>query len=170
MAATDRTLRLLALLLFLAAGATILTALGFEHIGGYQPCALCLRERLPYYIALPITLVTVLAVWRGAPRGLLAALFGVLAIIWAVSFGLGVHHAGVEYHWWKGPDTCVQTGGPGDAASMFNSLQSGVSGPSCDEALWHLFGLSFAGWNAVASLFLVALTIYALYRTLAKRR
>ena len=33
-------------------GAIIATALGFEHPGGYVPCALCLQQRKPYYIAI----------------------------------------------------------------------------------------------------------------------
>ncbi|HAH66069.1 MAG TPA: disulfide bond formation protein B, partial [Rhizobiales bacterium] len=33
------------------AAATILTALGFQHLGGYAPCPLCLEERYAYYFA-----------------------------------------------------------------------------------------------------------------------
>jgi len=37
-----------ALALFIAAF-TILTALGFQYIGGYVPCMLCYMERYAYY-------------------------------------------------------------------------------------------------------------------------
>ncbi|MEO0809293.1 MAG: disulfide bond formation protein B, partial [Pseudomonadota bacterium] len=32
---------------------TILLALGFEHIGGHEPCQLCLQQRYAYYLAIP---------------------------------------------------------------------------------------------------------------------
>ncbi len=33
---------------------TVGSALGFQHIGGYTPCALCLLQRDPYYYAIPV--------------------------------------------------------------------------------------------------------------------
>ena len=35
------------------AAAAILTALAFEHFGGYAPCPLCLEERYAYYFGVP---------------------------------------------------------------------------------------------------------------------
>jgi len=156
MAALLRSPRFLALVLLVASAATILTALGFEHIGGYEPCALCLRERIPYYIALPLAAVTLLAAVLKAPRPLMALLFGLLTLLMLVSAWLGIYHAGVEWDLWEGPASCGATSGPADAGSMLNSLQGGNTGPSCDEAVWRFLGLSFAGWNVVASAFLFA--------------
>ena len=36
---------------------TILGAWGFQVIGGYFPCKLCLEQRVPYYVGLPVALV-----------------------------------------------------------------------------------------------------------------
>jgi disulfide bond formation protein DsbB len=52
---------------------------GFEHIGGYIPCALCLTQRIPYYVAAPLMLVAPLfSRFAGGPawlvRGLLVRL------------------------------------------------------------------------------------------------
>ncbi|MBZ8135349.1 disulfide bond formation protein B [Afifella sp. IM 167] len=154
MAALIRSPRALALILLVASAATILTFLGYEHIGGYEPCALCLRERIPYYIALPLAAVTLAAAFVKAPPPLLALLFGLLTLLMLVSAWLGIYHAGVEWHFWEGPATCGATSGPSSAGSMLNSLQAGHVGPSCDEAVWRFLGLSFAGWNVLASAFL----------------
>ena len=54
---TGRAQVLGALFLAVAMAATVGTALGFEHIGGYIPCALCLMQRTPYYIGVPVALV-----------------------------------------------------------------------------------------------------------------
>ncbi len=34
--------------------ATVGTALGFEHLAGFMPCKLCLEQRTPYYIGVPV--------------------------------------------------------------------------------------------------------------------
>ena len=39
---------------------------------------------------------------------------------------------------------------PDSAANMLNALRS-TRVVSCTEASWRMFGLSFAGWNAVIS-------------------
>ena len=43
-----------AVLLTVGMAATVGGALGFEHIGGYIPCALCLMQRDPYYYGIPV--------------------------------------------------------------------------------------------------------------------
>ena len=64
--------------LFLAVAMTVVvgSALGFEHIGGYIPCALCLEQRTPYYIGAPLMLVAAIISRAGGPswavRGLLS--------------------------------------------------------------------------------------------------
>src|SRR3954471_16604748 len=80
-AADSRRLLWLALFMLAIAAATILGALGFEHIGGYHPGALCLMQRTPYYVGIPLAAATALAVWARAPRLLIAALFGVFALL-----------------------------------------------------------------------------------------
>ena len=47
--------------------AVILSALAFEHIGGYQPCKLCLEQRLPWYFGIPLIMVASLSVFLKWP-------------------------------------------------------------------------------------------------------
>ena len=97
-----RSPRIAAGLIGLAAAATIAGALVFEHVFGLAPCPLCLRQPIPYYLAIPIALAAAVLPVRWTRRGL-----GVLALIFLVSAGLGVHHAGVEWGWWAGPSDCA---------------------------------------------------------------
>ena len=60
-APTDRFQTNVAIFLALAMAATVGTALGFEHIGGYIPCKLCLGQRMPYYIGVPVMLLAALS-------------------------------------------------------------------------------------------------------------
>ncbi|MFL5200634.1 MAG: disulfide bond formation protein B, partial [Microvirga sp.] len=48
------TMRQVALAVALGAAATVGGALIFEHAFGYVPCKLCLIQRNPYYIAIPL--------------------------------------------------------------------------------------------------------------------
>ena len=125
------------------------TALGFQHIGGYIPCALCLEQREPYYLAAPVLLVAAAAAAFGRTTlaRVLVALGG-LAMAYAAY--LGVFHAGVEWGWWPGPTDCAAAAGPMDLRGNLMS-QLDLRPPSCDRAAARFLGLSFAGWQVVAA-------------------
>ena len=143
--------------------ATVGTALGFQHLGGYIPCKLCLEQRLPYYVAIPVMLLALASSVMKLPpivtRALLLA--GALLMTWGVY--LGVFHAGVEWGWWPGPTDCGVVASPETGGSLLDQLD-GVVPPSCDQAAGRFLGLSFAGWNVVASLFLAAIAYVAAFR------
>ena len=142
---------------------TVGTALGFQHIGGYIPCKLCLEQRIPYYIGVPIMalalLSSILKLPPVATRGLL--LVGALLMTWGLY--LGVFHAGVEWHWWAGPTDCGVVAAPTGGGSLLDQLDA-VIPPSCDQAAGRFLGLSFAGWNVIASLVLAAIAYAAAFR------
>ena len=153
-----------ALFLTFAMAAVVGTALGFEHIGHYIPCKLCLGQRLPYYIGVPaVALAAVSATLRWPPavtRGLLFA--GGFLMAW--SLFLAVRHSGVEWGWWAGPTDCgvvapVDTGGKG----VLDAINTFVP-PSCDQAALRVLGLSFAGWNAIASLILAVVAFRGAFK------
>jgi disulfide bond formation protein DsbB len=134
---------------------TILGAWAFQLIGGYVPCALCLEERIPYYVGLPLALLAFLAAALKAPPAVVRGLLVLTAICFAVGGALGVYHAGAEWAWWPGPTGCGGgTGTTTSAGDLLNQLNN-LHVVKCDEASWRLpnvsWGLSFAGWNAVIS-------------------
>ncbi|HEX2256277.1 MAG TPA: disulfide bond formation protein B [Afifellaceae bacterium] len=145
--------------------ATILAALAFEHVGGYQPCPLCLMQRDPYYFGVPIALGAAAAAYFGAPRWLVAVAFAAFAGLMGYGTVLAAYHSGVEWGWWEGPSLCAAATAPGDAASMLGSLRGGDVMPSCTKAVWRFLGLSFAGWNALISTALTAGALYGLARS-----
>jgi disulfide bond formation protein DsbB len=151
-----------ALAVFVLSAATILGAWYFQLVVKLPPCPLCLEERIPYYIVIPLSLLTAAAALLRAPRALLAA--GLLAIIAAMlcSAALGAYHAGVEWRFWPGPTDCS---GPvtdfTKQGSLLDQLQS-VRVVRCDEAAWRLFGISLAGYNVLISLVLAAIAAFSL--------
>lgn len=134
--------------------ATILGALGSEFIGGLYPCELCLTQRLPYYIGLPALGLAIFA-WDLLPATLRLAVTGAVAALFVWGTGLGVYHAGVEWGFFDGPQSCT---GVGDAVSfdMLGDLSSARVVP-CDAVQWELLGISLAGFNALISAAIVAL-------------
>lgn len=136
--------------LLLAIG-VILTAWAFEKFGRYAPCPLCLQQRYAYYAGIPGLFAALVLVAAGRARWA-GLLFFAVALGFLANAGLGVYHSGVEWELWPGPDSCsgelapLRAGGGG----VLGSLES-TSVPSCTKALWRLLGLSFAGWNVVAS-------------------
>jgi disulfide bond formation protein DsbB len=150
----------LALAILMIAVASIAGAFLFEAFG-YAPCELCLKERIPYYAAIPVAGFAVLFTARGS-KGLSRAAFATLALIFAASAVFGAYHAGVEWGFWPGPTAC--TGALERAASVADFLKQleSVKVVRCDSAALRIFGLSLAGWNAVISAGLATLAVLGL--------
>ena len=144
---------------FLLAGTaiTVGSALLFQHVGGFIPCALCLEERIPYYAAIPIALAAFVAAAGRAPGWVTRLLILAIGIIMLVSLYLGVFHAGVEWHFWQGPTDCAQVAGGDLVGGDLLSAIDAIRPPSCSEAAARFLGLSFAGWNAITSALLAAI-------------
>ena len=159
-----RVTSLAALILLLGGGlVTIAAAWGFELIGGYVPCELCLEQRVPYYIGLPLTAIALWLIWVGRMNVFAMLLMFLIAGVFAYGAGLGVYQSGAEWGFWQGPTDCGGNNvAPTSAAGLLDALQT-TRIVSCTEASWRLFGLSFAGWNAVASAGLMVLALFAIW-------
>lgn len=166
LAKPPRTHMLTAGFLMIAMAATVGTALAFQHIGGYIPCKLCLEQRTPYYVGVPLMAVAFVSAAFQWPTWLTRLLLLAGGLLMAYGLYLGVYHAGVEWSWWAGPTDCGVVEAPaGSGNGVLDQLDT-VIPPSCDKATLRILGLSFAGWNAVASF---VLALVALRGALAKR-
>jgi len=140
----------------------LLAVLGFQYIGRLPPCELCLWQRWPHVSAVVVgyggpLLIRAGLLERGAARGVA----GLAALLIAISGAIGVYHAGVEWHWWPGPQSCT---GP---AFKFTGAPLDLNAPvvMCDIAAWRLFGLSLAGYNAVVSFLIAGIGAFLLARS-----
>ncbi len=152
----------LAVIVFVAGLAAILAAWGFEIIGGYIPCELCLQQRVPYYVALPIALVAIIAELLRAPRIIVRVLLLIVAVAFVYNAGLGVYQSGAQWGFWQGPTACSGSGEgiPMAAKDLLSSLDK-AKVVSCTDVTWRFLGLSFAGWNAIISAGLAVLALIA---------
>jgi disulfide bond formation protein DsbB len=126
-----------------------------EHFG-LVPCEMCWWQRYPHYAAILLALLSF--VLPGKPLRMIFVLLAGAAV--AVSGGIGVFHAGVEYHWWQGITACTaQAHGSNPMEMLTDALRRPLI--RCDVPQWTLFGISLAGFNAILSLSGAAL-IFAL--------
>ena len=133
------------------------SALGFEHLGGYAPCALCLEQRVPYYWGIPLMAVGLVCALLAAPALLIRGLLAAVMVCLLITAGLGVYHSGVEWGLFEAPQSCGAglSATSSDAENLLDSLSTATP-PKCDDAAGRFLWLSFAGWNVVATGILAA--------------
>ena len=123
-----------------------------QHVQGYEPCELCLRERLPWYAIIAVAAGGVWRPWR-------PLLFAV-ALSLLVSAGLALHHVGVEQKWWRGPEACTADFKPQTIEELRAMLKASPV-TRCDEIVWRFLGLSMTSWNFLLSIALLATLVGA---------
>ena len=147
----------------LAASAAMLgVAHAFETFGHLAPCTLCLKQREVYWWALAIAAIGVALRFTGLSRRAARIDSALLALVFLVGCGIAVYHAGAEWKWWPGPTSC--SGGStkvnsADLTALLHGAKQYL--PACDKPAWVFLGLSMAGWNALVSLGLAALSAMA---------
>jgi len=133
-------------------------ALGFAYaaeIGfGYEPCQLCLYQRIPFAITGILALVALSGPMEGVRGGrtqtIVIALCG---LVYLVSSAIAVYHVGVEQHWWAS----AVCGGVSPNSLTFEQMQQSLmhgEPKACDTVDWQLFGISMASYNVAYSILL----------------
>ncbi|WP_249133243.1 MULTISPECIES: disulfide bond formation protein B [unclassified Bradyrhizobium] len=144
------------------AAATLAGAWFFQLVLDIRPCPLCLEQRYAYYLAVPLALLVAFAASRDAPRPVLLAGLGLLALAALANAWLGGYHAGVEWKFWQGPTDCS---GPlvdlGSAGTLLERLDT-VKVIRCDDVQWRFLGLSLAGYNVLISLAMAAIAAWGI--------
>ena len=145
---------------FLVGLASIASAWGFQLIGGYVPCSMCLAQRQPYYIGLPLAFVAFVAARKGwMPLSRIALV--AIAALFVYGAGLGIWQAGAEWGFWLGPNDCGGGAAVATSASGLLAQLDHTRVVNCSVASLRIFGLSFAGWNVLVSAALVVASAVA---------
>jgi disulfide bond formation protein DsbB len=148
-AAAERGALFAASAILAIAVATIAGAWTFEALG-YAPCELCLAQRWPYYLGIPLAGLAVAFARRRAGH-LLTSAFAALALLFGASAVFGAYHAGVEWGFWPGPAACTGDLARAGSATDFLAQLDDVRVVRCDAPALRILGLSLAGWNALIS-------------------
>ena len=124
-------------------------ALFSQYVGHLWPCEMCWWQRYPHAAAIVLAAA---AFFFAADMPRARSLTALAALAIAVSGGIGVYHAGVEAHVFKGFTACsTMTHGGTSTADIFKQIMK-VPLIQCDQVQWRFLGLSLAAWNAIISL------------------
>jgi disulfide bond formation protein DsbB len=138
--------------------AMLVGALLFQFVGGLRPCWLCMWQRWAHIAAGVLALIAAILPWRFYRA--FSALAGAALVVGA---GIALYHVGVENHWWG--IVCLDILAPHEESieGLRAALLAAQPVP-CDVVQWSLFGVSMAGWNALASLPVGAAAAYLALR------
>lgn len=133
----------------LALGAALLGALLLQHLLGWQPCPLCILQRLSA-IALFLGLLAY-AFTSGLARSIALGVSG-------LACGAGLVFAGLQL--WLLYTPATETCGPGLAltiSQLVDSLPGSAwlleGAGACEDARYNILGLPLAAWSAAAHVF-----------------
>ncbi len=152
-------------LLVLGSAGLLGGAYAFEHLGGYQPCILCIWQRWPHGVVILMGVLALLPmVGTGSARGLV----GIASLALFVGAGIAGFHVGVEQLWWEGTASCGSSSAPTNLEDLKAQIMSQPI-VRCDEIAWSLAGISMAGWNGIASVSLGMLGFWGAFAASADR-
>lgn len=143
----------LPLLIAVLAAAAPLAAIGFEYWPGLAPCALCLWQRWPYWVAAALALLAL-----PAPPRMRGWVLGGAGVAVAVSAALAALHVGVEQGWWPSPLPACLAPTVGAGTSIDDLLRNMAPMPTkpCDAPAYLIPGLplSVAAMNLIYAVLL----------------
>ena len=130
-----------------------------EHVLGYQPCNLCLIERIPYGLA--IILVTIIFIFKKNEKFFVLLL--ILTFIFA--FVISFYHYGIEQGFFQETSVCGVRKLTESITKEDLLKQLNEKPVSCKDVTFKIFGLSLTSINIVISLLFIIslLKIYFKY-------
>ncbi len=131
------------IVIFLFSLLSLLIALYIENFLGYVPCKLCIYQRIPYLIAIFVTILGMTyyknLIW-----------LKILLIVFISSFLVSGYHFGIEQNIFNEFSGCTNKSiNITDKNELLNSLKSGLKG--CKNVDFTIFGLSLAAINFLLS-------------------
>ena len=134
----------------------IASALIAEYYFNLQPCAMCLKQREPYYIIIAGFILVTILKWQDKiwfyVGVQIVSIYGLFYSLW---------HVGIENKILAGPSSC--SGGLNISTNTSSLKEQIISKAviNCEEVAWSIFGLSAATMNSLL-LFLIFI-INAIY-------
>lgn len=123
---------------------------------GYTPCDLCLKQRWAWYFVLVISTIS-----SAFEDSRIKLVFYVISLILYANAVFAIWHAGIEWNFWEGPQTCnIQSSSLGD--NFLNDLKSNDKFVPCNEAPLRVFGLSLAAYNAITSILIASFAVLSI--------
>jgi disulfide bond formation protein DsbB len=141
--------------------ATIAISFAFfvEYILGFEPCILCLYQRVPYYLLMLIGIGGLILPNAKYLIYLAMLVFGLSAI-------LAGYHTGIERELFSPSNTCNPGFTiPADASAVeMREMLYNVPVATCTRAAFKVLGISMTEWNLILNLSLLMYSIWFIKR------
>jgi disulfide bond formation protein DsbB len=141
---------------------TISLSFGFfvEYVLGFEPCILCLYQRVPYYFLVLIGITGMIFKNHKYPIYFALIIFLGAAII-------AGYHTGIEREWFDPTDTCNPGFNIPENASVDEIRQMLYDAPiaTCTKAAFKIFWLSMTEWNLLLNILMFFGTIWVIKRS-----
>jgi len=140
-------------IVFFISSISIISAFFIEYALGYQPCNLCLIQRIPPVLS--IILIIINYSFKMDER----FLFLLLIFIFSFSLLISFYHFGIEQGFFEESAICVlkDTSDTITKEALLKQLQ--IPTISCKDVTFKIFGLSLTTYNMFLSLILIILLI-----------
>jgi len=143
------------LIIFLISLISILSALYIEYILQYEPCKLCIYQRIPYIFAIFISLI-------GFYYSTNDKILTIIIIIFILSAIISGYHFGIENNFFEEYSSCTNNSlDLSDKKKLLESLNKNMP-ISCKDATFKVLGLSLAAINALLSILIVVISVRTL--------
>ena len=140
-------------IIFLISLISILVAYFIEYILGYQPCNLCLIERIPYGLAL------ILIIFNYVFSKNEYFFIVLLVLTFLFSFIISFYHLGIEQGFFEESAVCGLKNSSEIISKEELLKQLQVKNVSCKDVTFRIFGFSLTTFNMLFSLILVFLLV-----------
>ena len=139
-------------ILFTLSCLILLSALIVEYVLGYQPCNLCIIERIPYGLAIIILILNNFFKRDQLFHNIL------LILVFSFSIIISVYHFGIEQGFIEESTVCVsQNIDLMTREQILNSLKE--LNISCKNVAFRIFGLSLTTYNLFASVLMLIMSL-----------
>ncbi|WP_440669549.1 disulfide bond formation protein B [Candidatus Pelagibacter sp. HIMB1483] len=136
-------------IIFLISFISILVAYFIEYILGYQPCNLCLIERIPYGLAL------ILIIFNYVFSKNKYFFIVLLILTFLFSFIISFYHLGIEQGFFEESAVCGLKNSSEIISKEELLKQLQVKNVSCKDVTFRIFGFSLTTINIIISLFII---------------
>jgi disulfide bond formation protein DsbB len=140
-------------LIFIICIVALTSAFIIEHIFGYQPCNLCILERIPYLLGIIVIVFNYKLVHLEKHFILL------LIVIFLFATILSLYHLGIEQGFIEESFVCDLKNGSNllSKEDILNQLQE--KNVNCKDVTFKILGLSLTSYNVLISLLITISTV-----------
>ena len=143
------------LIIFFISLISIISALYIEYVLQYEPCKLCIYQRLPYIAAIFVSLI-------GYNYSANDKILIIIIMIFVISAIISGYHFGVENNLIKEISSCTNNSlDISNKSKLLESLNKSMP-VDCKDATFKIFGVSLAAINTILSILIVVFSFKTL--------